>query len=324
MGRKTRALLIATGANLLFTLGAALWIRAVFDQLPDQIATHWGVTGPDSFVPRAEAWGGLPFTLVLAVAVGVVLVIALPDHGRNMNLAAGIGTGLGFVVTAVSGGTVALQAGRPPDDPLLTQALWLIPALLGSVPLGILGARLVGTPPPRPDATRVPQRAARLNDKDRRRSWSTTVDMPAGMSLILVLPVVIFVIIGVGTRSWGLPVTLTVLLALLLAGMWRWRLAIDDHGLTCRGLFGWPAVRHELREIEEAEALDFVGAFTYGGPGLRATSEGERLAIRGGPALRLALSDGTDFIVTTPDADVAARLLNTLLAESRQGNRSAR
>ena len=56
---------------------------------------------------------------------------------------------------------------------------------------------------------------------------------------------------------------------------------------------------------------------SYGGWGLRMTREGERLVLRKGEGLRLLLSDGTDFIATTSDADIAARTLNTLIAARR-------
>lgn len=318
MQRKVKALLVGMGISVLVALAISGWIWAVYDRLPDELVTHWGLHGADSFAPRSEAWAALPFALALSLALGLVLVALLPATGRNLNFIAGMTASVGTLLAGVTGGTVALQAGRAPDDPLLTHALWLPPLILVAALLGILASRFVGPPPPRPDATRVPSPATRLRDRDRTRDWKGTVDMHPGMAAILLIPLVLFVIIGVAMGSWALPLTLTLVLAVFLASTWRWHLRVDDDGLTCRGMLGWPSVHHPLREIEEATTVDHVGSFTFGGPGLRNTREGERLAVRSGPALRLELSDGTDFIVTTPDADRAARVLNTRIAEQRE------
>lgn len=317
MARRLRALAVGMGFAVLATSLVSLWVLAVFDRLPEQVATHWGITGPDGFAPRSSVWESLRLSLALTLVLGLVFVFTMPANGRSANVSAGITAGLGTFFGLLFGGTVALQASFGADHPLLLHIWWLAPALLLALGVGILAGRVVGTAPPRPPATGIPPRSARMPERDHRRSWQSKVDLHPAVWLILLVPLAIFVIIGVGVGSWILPVVMTAVVAAPLAGVWRWHVIVDAKGLTCRNFLGWPTLHHALAEIEIAESIDFVGAFTYGGPGLRITRKGERLVLRGGQALRVELSDGTDFIVTVQEADVAAKLLNTLIADQR-------
>src|SRR5699024_6536086 len=131
--------------------------------------------------------------------------------------------------------------------------VWLIPLLLAALVAGLLAARLVGPGPPRPAATRVPPRSARLAEGGARRYWGATLSTSPGFLFILLLPAPAFVVLVIALQDWVVPLVLTVLMALPLLSMWRWDLRADASGLTCRSVLGWPRLHLPLREIESAE-----------------------------------------------------------------------
>ncbi len=99
----------------------ALWI--VRDQLPDQIATHWGANGQADgftaveriFVTNALLGGVLPLVLML---VGLAM-----KQGRVMGP---LGVGLAVFISGLSNGAAWMQRGMTPDEVASSDPGWAI------------------------------------------------------------------------------------------------------------------------------------------------------------------------------------------------------
>lgn len=316
MTQRNRGLVVGMLIALAAHLVAAGLVWSVFGRLPELVVSHWGPNGPDGFVAKGHTFwvllGSLGFTVLFTL-----LVAAVTPRGEGATVA-GLGAAMGVFLAVLLGGTTVLQSGTTSAGPLEFQSWWLLPAVTVAILTGIASSSLVGQAPPRPNATRIPPHSARLPEEDPRRTWNAIVASSPGFLLILLLPVPVFLIVAFAMQDWLLPLVFMVLVAIPLLGMWRWRIGVDADGLSVVGHLGWPRLHRGLHEIEEASVLERVEAMEYGGPGLRMTSQGARLALRSGPGLRLELSDCTDFIATVPGADTAARTLNTLIGEQRE------
>ncbi|HEY3139941.1 MAG TPA: hypothetical protein VGJ86_02365 [Acidimicrobiales bacterium] len=101
---------------------------------------------------------------------------------------------------------------------------------------------------------------------------------------------------------------------LVLAALGSVRVSVGAHGVRVRPeLVRWPAVRIPLAHIARAEAID-LHPMRWGGWGYRGSLRLVRRAawvVRGGPGLRIELTDGAVFAVTV---DNAVAVLNGLLA----------
>lgn len=317
MSRPAKALVTGMGVTLMVHGAMALWLWRVYPRLPDPVVTHWGIDGPDGFTDRVDIWWGLLLSLVFTAIIGALLVAVAPKHSTMLGAGAGITAGLGTFLATIIGGSAALQAGRSPDDPMDLNPWWILPVVAASVVVSVVAAALVGPPPSRPAATTIPAPSERLADDDVTREWHAEIATHPAWLFLLLLPLPASIVILLTTGSWVLPILISVIIALPLLGLWRWRLAVDEEAFYARGWLGWPKISVPLRDVERAECRAHVGALEYGGMGLRSTRGGDRLVVRSGPAVRLVLSDGTDFIATTDDADHVARLVNTLLAEQQ-------
>jgi uncharacterized membrane protein len=77
--------LIVNVAVAILALGASFYVFHVqYDQLPEQIPTHWGLEGqPDHFTPKQNAWlhfYGMPMLLVVWVFVTWLLARISPEN----------------------------------------------------------------------------------------------------------------------------------------------------------------------------------------------------------------------------------------------------
>lgn len=296
---RTRAIVVVTLFATAAHLVAIATVLSVYDRLP----------------ARSNIFTSLATSLAFTAVFTLLVAVLTPKNSGGTTAA--LGSGMGVFLAALLGGTTVLQADSSAADPLQFRSWWLLPVILLAVAAGALAARITGPGPALPQAVQVPATSERLPANDPRRTWVVTLTSSPWFLLVLLLPLPVFLVLAYATRDWLLPVLCTAAVAMPLLGMWRWRLRADAEGFSAIGLVGWPRVRHRLDEIETASAIRRVEAMEFGGPGLRLTREGARLALRTGPGLRLELSDGTDFIVTVPDAELAARTLNTLIAEQR-------
>jgi len=115
----------------------------------------------------------------------------------------------------------------------------------------------------------------------------------------------------------AIPVALLLLLYLALGWI---RVSVDARGLRIRyGLLPRPVTSVPLDDIRRAERID-LAPFQWGGWGYRGSRKAfsrAAVVLRGGDAIRLQLTDGSEFAVTVDDASTGAAVLADLLARKQ-------
>lgn len=113
MKKKIDMMLVSTSLVCLLPLVLS---AAVYDRLPDMVATHWGPSGiPDGFMPKGFAAFGIP---LLLLALNVVLHLMLENDPKRRNASAAMKALTKWAVPVVS---------------LLAQTLTVVNAVAGPV-----------------------------------------------------------------------------------------------------------------------------------------------------------------------------------------------
>ena len=152
-----------------------------------------------------------------------------------------------------------------------------------------------------------------------RAAWTGRAHLAWWLPLVLIA---IGVILVASARSLvgALPVAL--LLLVYLAFGWI-KVTVDVRGLRIRyGLLPWPVTSVPLDHIRRAERID-LRPLEWGGWGYRGSRKvfaRAAVVLRGGDAIKLQLTDGSEFAVTVDDAATGAALLADLLAQSPAGS----
>jgi len=145
-----------------------------------------------------------------------------------------------------------------------------------------------------------------------RAAWTSRARLAWWLPLVLIA---IGAVLVVSARSaiGALPAAL--LLLVYLAFGWI-RVSVDARGLRIRyGLLPWPVTSVPLGDIRRVERID-LRPLQWGGWGYRGSRKAFRRAavvLRGGDAIKLQLTDGSEFAVTVDDAATGAALLAGLL-----------
>lgn len=121
----------------------------------------------------------------------------------------------------------------------------------------------------------------------------------------------IAVIVG-AVITWSMPSVAIALIGLVLLWSSQVRVTASDRGVTIGvGPVAWPSRTVPLTGLEGAEPV-MVSPLSYGGWGYRARPGVRAVIVRGGEGIRLQRPDKSDLIITVPDSDQGARLVNTL------------
>jgi lysylphosphatidylglycerol synthetase-like protein (DUF2156 family) len=146
-----------------------------------------------------------------------------------------------------------------------------------------------------------------------RASWTGRAHLAWWLPLVLIA---IGAVIAVSARSAVGALPAAVLLLVYLAFGWI-RVSVDVRGLRIRyGLLPRPVTSVPLDQISRAERID-LRPLEWGGWGYRGSRKAFRRAavvLRSGDAIKLKLTDGSEFAVTVDDAATGAALLAGLLA----------
>lgn len=153
-----------------------------------------------------------------------------------------------------------------------------------------------------------------------RGTWTGRARLAWWLPLVLIA---IGVVVAVSARSPALgALPSAVLLLVYLAFGWI-RVSVDARGLRIRyGLLPWPVTSIPLDEISQAERID-LRSLEWGGWGYRGSRKAFHRAavvLRSGDAIKLKLTDGSDFAVTVDDAAAGAALLNLLAGKDVSGS----
>lgn len=306
-----RALLGAAIPAAVVMLGLAPYL-AYRSELPERVATHYGIAGrPDGSMTAEQFLIAVGALMVLGW--GACAFIALTRR-RFQPMVAPTLSFVGAFLVALGSGIIATTAiGQRGLDSWQDASLspWaLIPWLVGSLIVGSAAARIASTLPHQADRGGDTAPTAMDLAPGERAFWTSTLSARWPMllgSAVLVVGVVLAQLV----EPW-------IAIALLLPGIAittfsRIRVTADRSGLQVRyGFLGWPRTSVPLRRIATAQAID-VRPTEWGGWGYRGNltlMNRAAVVLRGGPGIRLHLHDGKVFVVTIDDPDIPARLLN--------------
>ena len=314
------ASVISAAIVLLVTVAGVTALWMVRDQLPDQIATHWGANGQADGFTSVERIFVMNALLGGLLPLGVVLVGLAMKQGRVMGP---LGVGLAVFIGGLSNGAAWMQRGMTPDEVASSDPGWaiLISGIAGVI-VGV-GLWLVFRRRPIPGgvAADVAADAPRL-----------LVDDPVRVAWIghTAASKVVWVFLGVGIAataipavssfaagSWGLGIfcALTAALLTVLGLAMSATVTVGAPGVRVRalGLITWADV--PLRDIAGATVTRVNPMRDFGGWGRRLNLRGEHgIITAAGPALRLDRGHGDPLVITVTDAEAAAAAVNTLVS----------
>jgi len=276
--------------------------------LPDPVATHWGLGGaPDGSTSLAF----VPLIHVGLVALGLLTTSLFRVEGEPtaeafamLGLMGGLGLALNITLVQLNRGVeVWTEAGE--------FSFWYLGAVLvGAFVGGAIGFS-VGRhwhPVRETKAGAVPVVDVAIGE---RVSWvgRATAKWPLFM---LGGVAIIFVLIP-ETGRW-----IAILLLILTVMFLQVEANVNNDGLRIR-LGGIPVKKYPLSTIKSAQAIDLEPA-AWGGWGWRIVPDRSAIVLRRGEALEVVFLSGRRFAVTVDDAATGAALLNGLVARSvREG-----
>lgn len=293
-------------------IGAAL-LWSVRDELPSQIASHWGVQGrADDFSSFTEI-----MTLGLLLPVGTVAPIALLGlairHGASL---AGVSAGTGVFMAALSFGSAYAQRGVADGEFVrLTNSMFLWPTALG-IAVGVLvGLALRSKPRPGPDSP-VPADAARADvSASAQIAWHGGLRRGRAGEIVFAVAVLAVAVIGIVlwiTSGIWFVALIALLLLVLLHFFWA-EVTIDHRGLSVSAM-GKTLRRVPLERLQVGRVTQVRCLGEYGGWGFRGGFDGSwGYVTSDGEALRVERNGEPDLVLTIDDAHAAAATLNTLL-----------
>ena len=314
-GRTTLLALGVPAAIIATTTGLAMSWR---HDLPDPIAVHWGLNGPDGF-------GSLTTSIVWPAVAGSVvasLLWALGFFAGRQSFtrrgAAALAVGSTILLSGVSIGALSVQRGvADARDAGSIDGVLLVTFLVATAAAGIV-TRLIPGDPPLPTGEPVSPTAARLKlGRGEDASWVRDVTSP-GYFLAIGGVVLTIALVGLlGGQGW-FALVLGVTIGLSLVAFLHWTVIVDRDGLTVRSILRRPCFRIPLNEVEMAEVVEVRPLREFGGYGIRG-GKGDRMGVvvRKGSALQVHRTGGRVFLVTVDDAATGAALLNTLAGRTR-------
>ena len=147
-----------------------------------------------------------------------------------------------------------------------------------------------------------------------RAAWTGRAHLAWWLPLVLIA---IGVILVVSARSLVGAIPAALLLLVYLAFGWI-KVTVDVRGLQIRyGVLPRPVTSVPLDDIRRAERID-LAPLQWGGWGYRGSRKAfgrAAVVLRSGDAIKLQLTDGSEFAVTVDDAATGAALLADLLAQ---------
>jgi hypothetical protein len=318
-----RVLVVAVGLPLAITVVGLALLVTWLPELPDPIAVHWGLDGPDGFA-SASAFVALYAVLGFGfVAIFGALAIAGrrvgPNWVQKMLAATSLGVSVVWFFTLV--GTTEAQRGLDDAADAPDIGLRVIIGVAVGLLAGVIGWFIQPKTVPRQNelAAAEPLRLA----PEERAVWLASTRTPVGVLVVIILAitfvlgVTVFLTVQTDGAAWPVLLAPIVLLALSLLTT-SWRVRVDETGLVVRSVLGWPVYRVTVAEVAKAGATEISPGADFGGWGIR-FAPGRRLGIvtRSGIALEAVRTDGSSLVVTVDDAATGAALLAAYAAAAR-------
>jgi hypothetical protein len=319
----TRVLFVAVGLPLAITAVGVALLLAWLPELPDQLAVHWGLDGPDGFASSTAFVVGYALMGIGFVVLFGALAIAGRRVGPNwvQKMLASTSLGVAVVLFATFVATTEVQRGLEDAADAPDIGILVIGGVVAGLVAGVAGWFIQPKVVNQENelAAAEPLRLA----PEERAVWLAKTRTPVGalvviiLAIAFVLGVTVFVTVQSGGAAWFLLLAPIILLALALLTT-SWRVRVDEHGLVVRSVMGWPVYRVSVAEIAKAGATEVSPGADFGGWGLRwAPNRRFGIITRGGPALEVQRHDGRSLVVTVDDAETGAALLAAYAAAPR-------
>ena len=324
MSAKSRMIVVAVIAPLIFAAAGIVTMLAVVARLPDPIAVHWGFSG------AADRFGSPVGGFVLLAVFGLAFAALGFAIGRTSEQLASstqrfllaLLTGLSALLAWVFASSVVLQVGLVDAH----AAPSILPAMIAGFAIGVVVGVVAWFALPRPVALPAPEPVevapVELREGERvsfiqRLEPSRAVGVLAigilavalvggGVVMALFAPTVAFVIWTVVMLAGGL---------LSVAALF-WSVTIDRRGLVVRLALGFPRFVIPAAEVATATTTDIVPLRDFGGWGIRGVGQRIGVIVRSGEAIEVTRKDGRVFVVTVPQSTRGAALLNALAARA--------
>ena len=297
--------------------GSLVWVATILPELPDPVAIHFGVDGPDGF---GSVWTTLIMLPIVILGFSIVAAIATRSGAVTANAFLGrfwsaVVVFFTAVMIAAIAGSLQPQRGladaRDTDGGAVGQIM-LLGALIGlvlaviaylSVPKGS-DASVAATSP----ATLhlQPSEHAVWRSRARSAAW-LRVGIPAVVLLTLIVTLL------TTPTPWWVVVLMLLILGVLLSTLLDWTVVVDHTGLRVVSFGGVFRFRVPLAAVVRADTGALNGLGEFGGYGIRVVPGRFGVITRSGEALLVTRSDRpTQFVVTVDDANTGAALLNGL------------
>ncbi|MGC4804891.1 DUF1648 domain-containing protein [Micromonospora sp. DT233] len=319
--RRTRRVgLAVTAAGLSILAVAAAVALSWRAELPDPVATHWGVRGePDGFTSLdASLWGGFGLGALLVLGFGAVTTL-WGQSAVNRRVGAATAIWAALFMALLQLGTLHAQLGLADARDAGGIGGTLTLALVGSLAPAVLVGLLLPGDPPQPTGAPVAAEAARVPLATSERAvWIGHTDAGPAVVVVGALSVVVLVGLAVVSGMWGLLIVAALLVGLFVV-MFAFTVRVDETGLLVRSSTGWPRTRVPLDEVLRASVVQVRPVREFGGWGWR-VGRGGRLGIvlRAGEGLLVERTGGRSVVVTVAGAGTAAALLNSLADRRRR------
>ncbi|QIK82227.1 DUF1648 domain-containing protein [Sanguibacter sp. HDW7] len=313
--RKVTALLTLVVPLLVLT-AAILLVLSWRDELPAQVATHWGDDGVDQVGSLASML--VPFTIItvlFSLAMWALGTFA-GQAAMTRRFVAGIAVWLAFFLGGMLVVTFDAQRGLTDAHDATGIGGGVAVSVLVACVAGIAAAVVVPRDPHRPARAAIPATTTTLPlDVDTRAAWVQQVRQ--GHAWLIVAGIVVAALgLGIATEWWIgliLAVGLVPLLTLL-----NGTVTVDKRGLTARTVFPWPRITVPLDEVENVGVVQVAPLSEFGGWGIRTALDGSiGMILRKGEAIEVRATGGRRIVVTVDDAATGAALLATLAGRGR-------
>ncbi|MEV4433997.1 DUF1648 domain-containing protein [Streptomyces sp. NPDC049585] len=310
VSRTARRILVATLPAVAGCVALLAFYLALRHQLPERMATHFGVDGQADAFDTAGTFLAVGFGVVGGLGAmfgGLVYAMrAVPEPQR---------------IVAVLGGWAAVLVGVVVVDVLRVNAAggelrlpaWhMLVALGAAMAYAGLGWLLAGAyePPaagPSAPSARVPRLELAVGEV---ASWSHVAASPLLRAVGVVMAVAGLALGFAAGWAGGASLLVAGVVTALCSGA---RVTVDRNGLTVRPVvLPRPRVRLPLERITEASARHVEPLREFGGWGYRVVPGASGVVLRAGDAVAVRLVHGSEFVVTVDDAGTAVGLLNAL------------
>jgi hypothetical protein len=287
-------------------------------QLPDPVAIHWGVNGPNGF-------SSLNVLLATLLGPGVLLVLGfgtvLLVLGRaavTRRIVAGVTIWFALYLSLIALGSLYIQRGLTDAHRAGGLGVVLGVAFIGSLVPAVVAGLLVPGDPPQPTSEAVAADAPRIGLIEGDQStWIGHADSGSAIGFGLAAVALVLALVAV-TRIWALLIVVGAL-TVVLGAMSSFVVRVDRTGLTARSILGWPRIRVPLDEVVRADVADVHPLRDFGGWGLRVGRQGRvGIVLRRGSGVLVERTGGRSVVVTVDDAHAAAGLLNALADRRRR------